>query len=94
VGGVFKEVSFDTKLDYIPDLSVDSLGHGDSITTNTFPIADLFRPDKGSYRARVLCKFSTLNPGMKDIFSKWVYFTCIKDIKFSRHGSPISIAIE
>ena len=38
VSGGFKEVSFDTKIDYIPDLSVDSLQHGDSITTKTFPL--------------------------------------------------------
>jgi hypothetical protein len=90
VGGVFKEVSENRKLDNIPDLSVDSLQYGDSTTTQTFSIADLFSPDKGSYRTRVLCVFSKLNPGMKDIFSNWVYFRCSKDIKLSTHGSPIS----
>ena len=83
VSGVFKEVSFDEKIDYVPDLSVDSLQNGDSITTNAFSIASLFRPNKGSYRVRVLCRFSKLNPSMRDIFSNWVYFRCLKDVRRS-----------
>jgi hypothetical protein len=85
VGGVFKEVSYDEKIDYFPDDSVDSLQNGDSITTNTFSIASLFRSNKGSYRTRVLCKFSNLNSGMKDIYSNWVYFRCEKEVGRSNY---------
>lgn len=83
VSGIFKEVSINEKIDNIPDLSVDSLQNGDSITSKAFSIAGTFIPGKGSYRTRVLCKFSMLNPGMKDIFSNWVYFRCEKDIRRS-----------
>ena len=83
VSGVFKEVSIDEKIDNIPDLSVDSLQNGDSITAKAFSIYGAFIPSKGSYRTRVLCRFSMLNPAMKDIFSNWVYFRCMKDVRHS-----------
>ena len=80
VSGGFKDVSIFTKLDNIPDPSVDSLEKGDSITAKGFSLAEAFIPNKGSYRARVLCRFSMFNPGMKDLFSNWVYFRCEKDV--------------
>jgi hypothetical protein len=83
ISGIFKEVSGAEKIDYFPDESVDSLRKGDSITTDAFSIAGIFRSNKGSYRVRTLCRFSKLNPGVKDVYSNWVYFKCVKDVRRS-----------
>lgn len=35
---------------------------------------------KGAHRVRVLIDLSSLNPQVKDKYSKWIYFICEKDI--------------
>jgi hypothetical protein len=75
----FKEMLLDAKIDNLPFGDIDSLYQGDSLVDNGFSIDRLTRYEKGSYRARVLCKLSAFNPGMKDIYSNWVYFRYVKD---------------
>jgi hypothetical protein len=90
ISGIFKEVSGDEKIDYFPDESVDSLSQGDSITTNAFSIAGIFKSNKGSYRVRTLCRFSKLNPGIRDFYSNWVYFKCVRDVRRTIDSLKIS----
>lgn len=86
ISGIFVEVSLDEKIDYFPDESVDSINKGDSKSTNAFSIAGIFKSNKGSYRVRVLCRFSELNPGIKDVYSNWVYFRCVRDVRCKRRS--------
>lgn len=81
IGEIYKKISLDGRIDNLPADPVDSLYEGDSVFANSFSIDDLFNYKIGSYRVRVLCRLSVFNPGMKDIYSNWAYFRCVKDRK-------------
>jgi hypothetical protein len=81
VGGKYKEVSLNATLDNFGSVEVDSLYQGDSVASSDFSMAGLTKYPIGDYRVRVLCRLSAFNPGMKNIYSNWVYFRCVKDIK-------------
>jgi hypothetical protein len=77
-GDKYVNIKLPGHLDNIPNFRLDTVGPNQERRLD-FALYILQSYIKGEYRVRVLCKLSLYNH-LKDRYSNWTYFTCIKDI--------------
>jgi hypothetical protein len=83
INGKYVDAPIASSVDSYPGVDVDTLHTNDSKHWS-FDISMLHLFVKGNYRIKALARLSLLNP-MKDVYSSWYYFKCVKEI---RHRFP------
>lgn len=78
IGPKYAELAPGANIDNFQGVKIDTLNMNDA-KAYSLNVNMLYHFLKGEYRVRVLVKFSSLNP-IKDIYSKWVYFQCKKEL--------------
>ena len=74
IDGKYQDIRHHGLIDNAPTV-LDTLYYGD-VRKFDVSFAILYKFEKGNYRIRFLGAFSILNPGSKDVYSDWLYFTC------------------
>ena len=78
INGKYVDAPIASSVDSYPGVEIDTLHTNDSKHWS-FDISMLHQFIKGNYRIKALARLSLLNP-MKDVYSSWHYFKCVKDI--------------
>lgn len=82
IGGKYQNIRHHGLIDNAPT-ELDTLYYGD-VRKFDISFAILYNFKKGNYRIRILGAFSFLNPGSKDVYSDWLYFTCKRESRLNR----------
>jgi len=77
----YKNIRLYGNIDNLPSEGrTDTLAF-DHIKKDEFSLGGSFKSEKGEYRVRVLCFASKNNKDLNDVYSNWVDFRCLKDIR-------------
>lgn len=79
IDGKYKNIKGNTRFDYPAEVDIDTLRKND-VREFKYQINRLYSYNRGLYRVRVLCHFSTINP-VGDKFSNWTCFYCNRAIR-------------